>query len=276
MKINSIIIGAAILATLLLSASPAEAQLFGERPLGDTLSRRPSPGSASQLEAAAAASQGEGMGGLTGSVGASVGELTGIERFLRGNRSRSDFVGSDLLDRPGFIGSVQGNTRGIIRSAITNLRPLVNEQINRMPPEPLTRQARPYAPRYQVNFDYPLPATADVEASLSRQMLRIPGMERLGPIEVSVAGQTAILRGAVASEHQRDVAEQLVLLEPGIREVQNELYIAAPAAASSAAEVPGLEPLAPASSSAVPSAGAPSSAAPSVAAPQPPVPGLDP
>lgn len=250
----------------ILSTLPAQAQLFGDRPLGGTLSRRPQPGSTSQLDAAAAASE-----GMAGNLGASVGELTGTERFLRSNRTRADFVGSDLIDRPGFIGSVQGNARGIIRSAITNLRPLVNEQINRLPPEPITRQARPYAPRYQVGFDYPLPASAEVEATLAQQLLRIPGMERLGPIEVSVVGQTAILRGAVASDHQRDVAEQLVLLEPGIREVQNELYVGRPAGAPSVEELPGLDSSAPA-----PSAGAPSTAAPSVGAPEPPVPGLDP
>ncbi|MBX3414090.1 MAG: BON domain-containing protein [Pirellulales bacterium] len=176
--------------------------------------------------------------GLAGRVGASVGELTGMERFVRTNRTRNDFVGSDLADRVGFIGSIQGNTRGAIRSAITNLRPLVNEQINRIPPEPLTRQARPYAPRYQIGFDYPLPPSEEVEASLARQLLRVPGMERLGPVEVSVVGQTAILRGAVASEHQRDVAEQLVLLEPGIREVQNELTVGPPVESPSVRELP--------------------------------------
>lgn len=258
----------AFTASGIMSTFPAQAQIFGERPLGGTLSRRPQPGSASQLEAAAAASQGESMG-LAGSVGASVGELTGVERFLRSNRTRSDFVGSDLLDRPGFIGSVQGNARGVIRSAITNLRPLVNEQINRMPPEPITRQARPYAPRYVVGFDYPLPTNEAMEATLGRQLLRVPGMERLGPIEVSVVGQTATLRGEVASQHQSDVAEQLVLLEPGIREVQNELIVGPEAAGSSVEELPEY-------SSPAASAETSSSADPSVEVPQPPVPGLDP
>jgi len=219
----------------LLGTTRAEAQLFGDRPLGDTLSRRPSPGSAGQLEAADAASEGLG-------VGASVGALTGTERFLRENRGRQDFVGADLLDRGGFVGAVQGSPRGAIRSAITNLRPLVNEQINRVPPDPLGRRARPYAPRLIVAFEYPQPSDDELQSTLAEYVLRVPGMDRLGPIEVSVVGQTAILRGVVASEHQRDVAEQLVLLEPGVRAIRNELVLADPASQAPVAPSPAAPP----------------------------------
>lgn len=236
------------IAVALLGTTRAEAQLFGDRPLGDTLSRRPSPGSAGQLEAADAASEGLGMG-------QTVGSLTGTERFLRENRSRRDFVGADLLDREGFIGAVQGSPRGVIRSAITNLRPLVNEQINRVLPDPQGRRERPYAPRLVVAFDYPLPSSEELQSTLAEYVLRVPGMERLGPVEVSVEGQTAILRGVVASDHQRDVAEQLVLLEPGVRAIRNELVVADPAA---------------------PVPGGPSPAAPSAEEPSPEVPGLTP
>lgn len=230
-------------AAALLSAARVDAQLFGNRPLGGTLSRRPSPGSAGQLEAM------EEIGSMNSGLGASVGELTGTERFLRENRTRRDFVGSDLIDRQGFTGLIQGTPRGAIRSAITNLRPLVNEQINRVPPAPIARQPRPYAPRLVVGFDYALPTSAELAQTLERQVLRVPGLQRLGPIEVSVEGQTAILRGVVSSEHQRDVAEQVVLLEPGVRAIQNELVVADPAVAAppaspaaASSEIPGLDP----------------------------------
>lgn len=208
----------AVSVSMTFDARSAHAQLFGERELGQTLSRRPSPGSAGQLEAANDAAQGIGPGAMGG-------ELTGNERFLRQNRDVSDFVGSDLMDRPGFIGSVQGRTRGAIRSAITNLRSLADEQVNRIPPEPLQRRPQPYAPRLEIAFDYPTPTNSELAATIQRQMLKVPGMERLGSIEVSLEGRTAILRGAVATAHQRDVAAQLALLEPGVSQVQNELSI---------------------------------------------------
>ena len=52
------------------------------------------------------------------------------------------------------------------------------------------------------------------------------------PVSVSMAadstsefGRTAILRGTVATDEDRRLAEQLVLLEPGVAKVQNEITV---------------------------------------------------
>ncbi|WP_390621871.1 BON domain-containing protein [Crateriforma conspicua] len=47
------------------------------------------------------------------------------------------------------------------------------------------------------------------------------------PIEVSVQGRTATLRGLVASESEKSMAETLVLFEPGISTVTNQLRVTA-------------------------------------------------
>ncbi|MHB1034225.1 MAG: BON domain-containing protein [Pirellulales bacterium] len=47
-----------------------------------------------------------------------------------------------------------------------------------------------------------------------------------GAPQVTVVGETAVLRGVVASTHARDLAEQMVRLEPGIWNVRNELQVA--------------------------------------------------
>lgn len=46
------------------------------------------------------------------------------------------------------------------------------------------------------------------------------------PISVTVQGDTATLRGSVASAHDRIVAEVMLRLEPGIRQVDNQLTVA--------------------------------------------------
>ncbi|MCP4817353.1 MAG: hypothetical protein GY888_32960, partial [Planctomycetaceae bacterium] len=61
---------------LVTTTSVAQAQLFGTRPLGQPLSRRPGA-----------------------SAGNDAGQIAGNERFLRENRRRSDFVGSDQRDQ---------------------------------------------------------------------------------------------------------------------------------------------------------------------------------
>jgi len=44
-------------------------------------------------------------------------------------------------------------------------------------------------------------------------------------IQVVVAGPTVILRGRVADENERRLAEGLVRLTPGVHEVRNELRL---------------------------------------------------
>lgn len=48
------------------------------------------------------------------------------------------------------------------------------------------------------------------------------------PITVQLTGRVAVLRGTVQSEHGRDIAARLALLEPGISDVQNELIVSPP------------------------------------------------
>jgi len=52
-------------------------------------------------------------------------------------------------------------------------------------------------------------------------------------MEVTIEGETAVLRGVVATEHDRRIAEQVARLEPGIRRVENLLTVAPPAASPS-------------------------------------------
>ena len=57
------------------------------------------------------------------------------------------------------------------------------------------------------------------------QSLRTLIQSRSLTIEVSPEGHSAILRGAVPSEHDRQTTELLVMLEPGIQKVENELTV---------------------------------------------------
>ncbi len=198
------IVAAGMFAVLTTAApAPAEAQLFGARQLGGTLSRRAQPGMAD------------------------AGVLTGAERFLRGNRSARDFVGRDTRDTASFVGVVPGGTTpGLVRSAVTNLRDQTDRQVNR--PEPTTSAARsqgPYQPRLELGFAIPPLDGAVKSAQLTARMARFASAPWLSGVAVEVQARTAILRGVVASEEQRLLAEELVRLEPGIDQVQNELTV---------------------------------------------------
>jgi len=178
----------------------ATAQLFGQRPLGRTLSRR--------------------VGARAGAGGT----LTGRERFIRGNRSRTDFVGTDARDERPFVGRMQGHTRGAIRSGTTGFHLQEGPDVNRSAPRATGPRMPVYPPRLRLGFNLPSERQRSHEAT--RQLDQSLALASLGRIEVSVEGETAILRGEVASEHDAELAELVVRFEPGISDVRNALTIA--------------------------------------------------
>jgi len=193
-----------LVVTLLLvgHVAPAEAQLFGNRTLSSPLSRRTKPG--------------ETVGGLSGS-----------ERFLRGNRRATDFVGSDSRDPRSFVGEQQGTTAGRVRSATEGLRAR-RDQTRQLNPRYRKRATRDmYDPRLVVGFELTVRPREAARSSALRSFRTDAANGRFGSIEISVNGRTATLAGSVASANDRSLAEALVLLEPGIGDVQNDLVVTA-------------------------------------------------
>jgi len=68
------------------------------------------------------------------------------------------------------------------------------------------------------------------------RLAKLPALKALGPIEVTMDGQTAILTGRVATEADRQLAEGVARLEPEVADVQNDLVV--DSAATSPADVP--------------------------------------
>ncbi|MBN2025047.1 MAG: BON domain-containing protein [Pirellulales bacterium] len=78
----------------------------------------------------------------------------------------------------------------------------------------------------QVGFAYRRPAPSQIVEELSGRLARLTTIQKVGPIVVSASGRTVTLRGTVTTEHDRLLAEQLARMEPGVRQVRNELTVA--------------------------------------------------
>lgn len=183
----------------------AVAQMFGPRALGRPITgrtRRPAPS----------------LGTTEG-----VGQIQGTERFYRGNRSARDFVGTDARDRTTFVGQQAAEMQGPVVSAVRDLRPPREVNLNRAATESRGRQM--YRPRLRINFTFGAPTNRQLSERIARQFERTERLGTSGPIEVSVAGDTATLRGTVASSRDRELMELVVRFEPGISEVKNELVV---------------------------------------------------
>ncbi len=76
-----------------------------------------------------------------------------------------------------------------------------------------------------VGFSYPPPNEARLGLAIQDRLSRV--LKRRFP-SVEVTGRTVTLRGTVSTAHERELAEQLVRLEPGVSVVQNDLVVQAP------------------------------------------------
>lgn len=207
----------AVLTVLCAGQGAAVGQMFGRGGTTTSSSSSSSPRGISLLDSVGAVSLG------ARSNAASVGTVQGTERFLRMNRQGEGFIGADFRDRRRFIGARPGTT--------TSTRPILPPvQLERAVPQtqavvPARRRGGMYDPPLEVGFDYGAAARQGVSAALAQHLRSSPALDPANRIEVSVEGTTATLRGEVVSERDRALAEQLVLFEPGVYAVRNELRV---------------------------------------------------
>jgi hypothetical protein len=228
-----------IVGWLLVAGGEATAQMFGPRPEGGSISRGMRPSlTTSPATAPDAATGAASTPGLQ------------TARFLRRNRSAQAFVGADTQETTQhFVGSQDAGDAAMVQAAVSDPRSrwaaaAANRQLQAATATPAL-QTTMYPPRLQVSFSYSAPSAQDLAPVLSQRLAACPECHAIGPIEVSLAGRTAIVRGQVASERDRFLAQQLLLFEPGISSVRNELTVQSPAsnratrrATSAATETP--------------------------------------
>ena len=187
----------------------ASAQMFGQRTVGRPLTRRQGPGAGNSRTMA---SQEQ------------TGQFQFNERFVRGNRRATDFVGSDRRDSTGFVGGEQiGGV--LVRSAATGLR--INEDTGASINAPLqpAPTGQMYLPKLQVAFDFDARQTVQLPPDRIAKLNRFVS-EALGAnIEVLVEGQTTVLRGTVVSAEQKRLAESYLRFEPEVHDLRNELTV---------------------------------------------------
>jgi osmotically-inducible protein OsmY len=203
-------IGLLIAAGWLALGSEVSAQMFGSRTLGTPIAQQGAPSAVPLAATSDTALKGA--------------------RFLRQNRSQQDFVGVDAQgNAQHFVGTLRGGQSTIVQSAVTDARSRMaaaasNRQLQAAAATPNTRTAM-NPPRLEVSFAYSAPPAVKLPSVLSQRLVECPQFHATSPIAVSLAGRTAIVRGAVASAQDRFLAQQLLLFEPGISAVQNELQI---------------------------------------------------
>ncbi|MBN8627063.1 MAG: BON domain-containing protein [Planctomycetes bacterium] len=220
------------------AADVAQAQssgAFGARSMGSSFS--PAASSFGGTRSTAAGGMPSGFGGVSGMGGGvagatqrgdtTAGQVTGNERFVRGARQPGQFVGSDAGDSNNFFSQLssyasQQQRRGNNDNSNPNRQSGMSGGNSRRV-QPRVEQS--------IAFDFAPPKPELVDAALQSRFKLSPRFAKLGAIEVTMVGRTAVLSGVVATEHDRALAAQLASLEAGVSEVRNDLTIAAGPAA---------------------------------------------
>ena len=186
--------------------------------------------------------------GAGGQLGADAVQRGGRGRQRTGYRQTGAFVGADRQDLESFFQRLGRASRDGYQdsSGVRSFR----RQGQRPEQSALDEQGTPRGgsstpavrTRLRVAFDYLPPSDSKSIEALAKNLSRLDRTGAASPIEVQVQNGTATLRGVVASEHDRRLAEQLARLEPGIRRVQNEVEVRAiPAQPDSPLDRPLLE-----------------------------------
>jgi hypothetical protein len=87
-------------------------------------------------------------------------------------------------------------------------------------------------PKYSaaLNFSPNTTASSGLQANLQRMVSQSAALQSSRAIQVALDGSTVVLRGWAADDHDRRLAEGMVRLTPGVRDVRNELQVATAAA----------------------------------------------
>jgi len=178
------------------------------------------------------------------SQGNTTGQITGNERFLRQNRDPGQMVGGGGVG----VGNMRGETDAGgdggssmfgSQSRFSSSNPMMSSFMNSSMFNSRYNQRQQLRVPLRlgptgVTFSPSTPAVATgPNLRVQDRLARIPQLKNPAAVKVEMEGQVAILRGQVTTPHERDLVARLVLLEPGVADVRNELQLAsAPAAPS--------------------------------------------
>jgi hypothetical protein len=168
-------------------------------------------------------------GGMTGS---SLGLGANMQNFTAGGTT--GFVGASAnsianqATRVGTQGAVQAGR--INYGSLTNLMNQSRQnQFNQQQAQKAARSASQPKGQFRVPMRLgfqPVPREGHNPGTvMTQRMIKMPALSQTGRINASMEGQTAVLRGTVPTEGDRQLAEGLAKLEPGVLAVRNELVV---------------------------------------------------
>lgn len=234
-----LIVGSAIFAAGLYPSAEAKGQLIGNRKVGSAPGgiQQSTPGgrlgsSPSSFRTPTGGGTGfpqpnpgqSGAGANNSGANNPGGLARQDSRFVRGNRQRDDFVGSNRTELKGFVGATQAIGVGTAPIAANNVRIETGNLRSNRPLPPLGKSGM-YYPKLDLNSI----VVEDAEVITNpRQFERFKERVRErtdSEIEITMESGVAVIRGEVGSKRDSELLEAMIGFEPGVDRVRNELTV---------------------------------------------------
>jgi hypothetical protein len=210
---------AVVLATTSLgSPDAARAQLFGMRSLGRPLNSRARSETAAQ----------------DGSVSSVVLGTTALERAAIVG---GDFVGRELGERSTFVGRAEGQISPAFSAASQELRRSRAQEIVRRRSQNANLlqiqrgnggDGPVYPARLAVGFEHLSAVSPQVTRRLETSVMQVFAAQGWPQIRVLANQGKVLLEGVVPSRSDRQLAEAIVMLEPGVMAIDNQMQVLPP------------------------------------------------
>lgn len=142
-------------------------------------------------------------------------------------------VGGQYGGGQSFVGRDAGDMQGVFNQmgrASTQFFNNMNRNIsrnnrNRQPAQTSQNPPQPTRVRLEVAFTAPRAASEVVANKIRTRLAKILPDHGMAQPELTMEGDTAVIRGVATSDSERLVIQQLIALEPGVRSVRNEMTL---------------------------------------------------
>jgi hypothetical protein len=235
-RLAAVVAAAAWLAAACPSALRAQANttttgLFGQQQMGSSRGASPSSTGSGMTTGMG----GNSAGGATTGTSFGSGLVSGMQNLRAGGNNGFVGVTAATAQNPlSMLGAGAQVARGPNLNSLQQLMTQSRQnQFNQQQAQRQTRGAG--ANQAQAQFRVPMrlgfqpqpPAAPRFNSAVSARLSKVPALSKLGPINVSLEGTIAVLRGTVATEADRELAAGLARLEPEVSAVDNRLVVGA-------------------------------------------------
>jgi hypothetical protein len=185
--------------------------------------------------------------GATGNFGQGLNALGGTNRGLAGGRAGAAGLGNlgGLNSRAGLtnlggIGALGG--RGGLATGQFGMNNMAGGRTRGMNTTGTAVQAPGYILRAGFTNPQPPASTPEIQVRVQRVLTAAPSLAGVRGVSLTMDGATVVLRGTASTDYEKQLAETLARLEPGVYDLRNEIQVQGASAAAAGSTTGGRAP----------------------------------